>query len=462
MRQSIIIKYECGSEQPVGDMIKIVGLVKAKYLIPVIDHLNLEANPRSSKTGSVTDAIRETIENEPILFPLKSKGILLATSNYERLERKRLKITPMNPEIEGILDGGHNTLAIGLHILEHVLEYSGKVMPRSVKTWDDFKNFWNNNRYLIDDYLEVLRNEGDQKEFSFLVPVELLVPKDVDDLACVNAFKNDLLEICAARNNNVQLQLSAKANQRGYFDELKDLMDEHNSSVSNRIEWKTNDGGELKVQDIIALSWVPLNLVTPVKDENGRMLEPVTANKLYGGKASCLSQYEKLMSSPQVTVEDDGNYKRKLINKEVLSALKITVELPELYDYIYSEFPKLYNLSGGSYGSITAVKRLNEKRKVKRTPFLRNDIDKLSPDGFITPLVYGLQALLVNVEKDGERCIKWSQPPMPFLISNLDKIVKHYAGILSICDYDPQKVGKAHQSYELALAGFKMAIAGII
>lgn len=77
----------------------------------------------------------------------------------------------------------------------------------------------------------------------------------------------------------------------------------------------------------------------------------------------------------------------------------------------------MYNLSGGSYGSITAVKRLNEKRKVKRTPFLRNDIDK---------------------------------------------IVKHYAGILSICDYDPQKVGKAHQSYELALAGFKMAIAGII
>lgn len=462
MRQSIIIKYECGSEQPVGDMIKIVGLVKAKYLIPVIDYLNLEANPRSSKTGSVTDAIQETIENDPLLFPLKSKGILLATSNYERLERQRFKITPMNPEIEGILDGGHNTLAIGLHILKRVFDYNGKAIPRSVRTWDEFKNFWNDNRYLLDAYLEVLRNEGDQKEFSFLVPVELLVPRDVDDLVCVNAFKNDLLEICAARNNNVQLQLSAKANQRGYFDTLKQLMDKHNSSISDRIEWKTNDGGELKVQDIIALCWIPLNLVTPVKDENGRVLEPVTSNKLYGGKASCLSQFEKLMSSPQVTSEDDGNYKRKLINNEVLSALKIAVELPELYDYIYSEFPQLYNMAGGSYGRITAVKSLNEKRKVKRTPFMRNEIDVLSPDGFIIPLVYGMQALLKNVEEDGERCIKWSQPPMKFLVNNLDKIVNHYAGILSICDYDPQKVGKAHQSYTQALAGFKMAIAGII
>lgn len=31
-----------------------------------------------------------------------------------------------------------------------------------------------------------------------------------------------------------------------------------------------------------------------------------------------------------------------------------------------------------------------------------------------------------------------------------------------MCDYDPQKVGKNSQSYEQSLAGFKMAIAGIL
>ena len=51
---------------------------------------------------------------------------------------------------------------------------------------------------------------------------------------------------------------------------------------------------------------------------------------------------------------------------------------------------------------------------------------------------------------------------MVFLHNNLEKIVAHYAGIFSMCDYDPQKIGKNPQSYAQALAGFKMAIAGIL
>ena len=48
------------------------------------------------------------------------------------------------------------------------------------------------------------------------------------------------------------------------------------------------------------------------------------------------------------------------------------------------------------------------------------------------------------------------------LRNNLGKIVKSYSGIISMCDYDPQKVGKNAQSYEQALGSFKMAIAGIL
>ena len=81
-----------------------------------IDILDLEANPRSSATGPVTAAIQESIENDPETFPFKTKGILLASSQYERLDRGRIKITPDNLQIEGILDGGHNTLAIGWYL----------------------------------------------------------------------------------------------------------------------------------------------------------------------------------------------------------------------------------------------------------------------------------------------------------------------------------------------------------
>lgn len=461
-RASSIIKFDFSTEQTVGEITKIVGFTKAKYLIPIIDVLDLDANPRSSKTGPVTDAIQESIKTDPMVFPFKTKGILLAVSQYERLDRGRIKITPDNPDIEGILDGGHNTLAIGLYILQKSMEYKGVSFPKGAKTWDDFKQLWQAHRTLIDEYLDALRENPDIGSFSFYVPLELLVPRSTEELASIEAFKNDLLEICAARNNNVQLQVSAKANQLGYFDTLKSLMDKHNSDLSNRIEWKTNDGGDIKAQDIIALSWIPLSLITPVKDANGRTLEPVLAQSIYSGKGSCLKQFEKLMSSPEVTTETTADYKRELKNLEVVSAFKIAVELPELYDYIYEIFPKLYNAAGGSYGRITAVKKLNERCKNKKAPFTEVEIETLSPEGFVVPLVYGLQALMENRVVDGRNKICWTQPPKTFLDNNLKKIVAHYIGLFSMCDYDPQKIGKSPQSYAQALAGFKMAIAGIL
>lgn len=458
-KKSVIIKFDFSSEQTVGEITKIVGLTKATYLIPVIDILDLEANPRSSATGPVTAAIQDSIESAPETFPFKTKGILLASSQYEHLERDRVKITPDNLQIEGILDGGHNTLAIGLYILRAAQAFKGAPHSKGQKTWSSFKEEWKANRDLIDEYLEALRKDPSIGNLSFFIPVELLVPRQADDPLCVEAFRNDLLEICAARNNNVQLHISDKANQLGYYDTLKSLMDAHNPTLSNRIQWKSNEGGEIKAQDIIALAWIPLNLISPVKDSHGRTIEPVLAQNTYRGKGGCLTQFEKLMSSPDVTVETSADYKRELRNSEVRTAFKIAVELPELYDYIYEMFPRFYNAAGGIYGRITAVKTLNDKRKDKKTPYTEKEIETVSPDGFITPLVYGLQALMEN---DGNNEIRWKQAPMDFLRNNLDKIVAHYAGIFSMCDYDPQKIGKNPQSYAQALAGFKMAIAGIL
>lgn len=218
-----------------------------------------------------------------------------------------------------------------------------------------------------------------------------------------------------------------------------------------KVEWKTNEGGDIKVQDIIALSWIPLNLVT---NNQGKKIEWIAPNKLYSAKGNCLNQFNKLMSSSEVTSESEINYKRILTNSEVETAFEITAQLPKLYDYIYTNFPILYNASGGSYGRITAVKKLNDKRKIKVSPFEGNPIDTLSPDGFIVPLVYGLQALMENTCENGKQQIKWIQDPMEFLEKNLAKIVAKYAGNLAQCDYDPQKVGKSPQNYKNSIAAF--------
>lgn len=461
--KAIIIKFETPTEQCVGNVTKIVGLVQAKFFVPIIDSLNLGANPRSAKTGAITDAIQETISNTPELFPFMSKGVLLASSRYERLERNRIRIDPANLQIEGILDGGHNTLAIGLYILGQALEYHGESLSKSAKNWDTFKTLWKTCRNNIESYLrDIQRGETDNK-LDFLVPVELLVPRDTNDASCVYSFVNNLLEICEARNNNAELQLTAKVNQKGYFDALQALMETHNPVIAKRIEWKTNEGGYIKAQDIIAISWLALNLIEPVRDETlEKKVEPVAPNKMYSAKGACLKQFEKLMSSPDVTGIADDGYHAKLLNEEVKSAFKVVVELPDLYDYIYENFPKCYNANGGKFLAITACKELNKKRKNKVTPYKGKKIDMISPDGFIVPLFYGLQALLGKREVNGKMNIYWKQPPMSFLQDNFMQIVKDYMGNLELCNYDPQKVGKAQKIYDDALKTFKMSIAGLL
>lgn len=450
------------SEQTVKDITKFVGLITAKSFISVIDNLNLDANPRSSKTGAVTDAIQDTIENQPDLFPFMTKGILLAASDYKVLEGNYIKIVPDDLKIEGILDGGHNTLAIGLYILKEALHHNNEAMPTGSKKWDDFKRIWVAKRNPITKYLEDSQ-KNNIDVLDFLIPVELLVPRNIEDFDCLMSFKNNLLDICEARNNNAELQLSAKANQKGYFDELKRLMNEEDPAIEKRIEWKTNDGGVIKVQDLIALAWIPLNLIDSVSSVVDGIQKPprVSPWNLYSGKQTCMKAFEKLMSSPDVTDESGDGYKRTLLNEEVKSALKITVEIPKLYDYIYKEFPSCYNAAGGRFNAITAAKSKNDKVKNKKEPFSGKKIETVTPDGFIAPLVYGLQALIVKQTVNGYPVFGWSQDPMDFLRNNLRKIVASYFGVLGMCNYDPQKVGKAQQSYTTALIAFKMAIAGI-
>lgn len=441
----VIIRFEHAAEQVHGSIKRIVGFAQAKSLLPLFDAADLEANPRSAKWGPVTAAIVESIEHDPEIFPFKTKGILVGTADYEALQRQRFDLRFSDPGTEGILDGGHNMLAIGTHVL--VAAVGDEKLLKRIKTWDDFKNAWDDNRQAV---------ESIKDELTFLVPVELLVPADLEDEDVVAEFRSELLEICSARNNNAELTEETKANQRGFYEAIKAALPR---SVADRIEWKSNiAGGDVKVRDIIALSWIPLSKLEslPVK--------PPAPQNIYRNKGECAKLFNKLMGNEGISERAADGPTYTLHDARVRSAIRILGDLPALYDKIYAAFPDAYNKAGGNFGRIgivrlyDAAKRKDKNRKHLRsrpqTHFTDQDVDYSYPDGLIMPLVWGLRALMEV--KGGE--VRWRTDPVAFLDRHLKDIAQNYKLVLEMSRFDPQKLGKNEASYGFAESQFETAL----
>jgi hypothetical protein len=422
-----------------------IGFVRARELLQLFDAADLEANPRSAKAGQVTDDIIESIEDTPEIFVFKTKGILIGASSYERLQRNRYRLVFENTKIEGILDGGHNALAIGTHIL--VAATGDEAVKRKARRWSDFKDLWAELRDEIETLRKIKPGEDgyDSNAIDFLVPIEVLVPSDPEDEDAVARFNASLLSICSARNNNVQLTLETKAAKKGFYEDLQKALPQ---KISERVEWKSNDGGDIKVRDLIALTWIPLSAlkldyVTDVLPQN-----------IYRNKGECAKLFDELMSDDRVSKPTSGEYTRAVHNKSIKSALSLAGELPELYDKIYKDFPAAYN-DEGRFGKLAIVKMAKAMKTKPTSHFTEMPVDYSYPDGLIMPLVYGLKVLMKSNE---EGMIEWTHDPVKFLDKNLSAIVRKYRVILDAYGFDPQKVGKSQGSYELVIDAYKTAL----
>lgn len=443
----ILIRFDQGqvAEQVEGPVRRIVGFVKARNMLALFDAGDLEANPRSAKAGPVTDAIIDSIVETPETFPFKTKGVLVGAANYEKLERNRFELKFENLKIEGILDGGHNMLAIGTHILRLATANEKLRLAR----WPDFKASWEKNRDLVEDLRKASPEEGGEGALDFLVPLEVLVPSNLENPLVMDDFTSSLLDICAARNNNVELRLETKANQKGFYEEFRRFLPPF---IGNRVEWKTNDGGDIKVRDLIALAWIPLSLVDLPKDEEGRSIEPPVPQNIYRNKGECVKLFDRLMSSAAVSKQTGGEYRHELHNVQVGSALQLAAELPLLYDRIYKAFPEAYNDGTGRFGGLTVVKQAKDMRTKPITHFTSQPVNYSYPDGLIMPLVYGLRSL---IERSPDGRLRWKMDPNGFLDGCFPSIVKKYRVIMDAFRADPQKIGKNEGSYHLVLDAFE-------
>lgn len=435
----------CG-RQTIGSTYRLTGVVKLKQIIKLIDVLDLEANPRESRIGKITSDIIESLETTPDLFWVKSKGLLLAATKYRELDGDRFEITFEDPNLEGVLDGGHNLLAIGTFFLSKVLENEADLKElKKAKVWGEFKSLFQKHRSSIESYLSDVQNDS---ELGTLIPVELLLPKS-DDPLDVDNFDDALLEIQIARNNNAQLKQETKSNQEGLYEPLKNSIPK---KISDRIEWKSNqEGADIKAADVVALAWIPISaLEIDVSDSLGKITPP-NPTATYSSKGECVNRYHRYMSSSDVTTD---TVPREIKNNPVMSALKLAGDMPELFDLIYELFPSMYNNKDGKFGSISAVKKLNSKKGKKFTKYLEKSVEYRYPEGFISPLVYGLKSL-IKVEDRGQ--VTWVTDPIKFVKDHLLSVVEGYMGVIKENDFDPQKVGKSSLAYEHALNAFELA-----
>ena len=445
MTSQVILKIEQCGEQVYGPVRKIIGLLGPKAFCHLIDVADLSANPRSAKRGSVTSEIETSLDETPDLFPAKTKGILLASSSYRVLDRQRYQLNFVDTDAEGLLDGGHNALAIGRHVLREAGLQPGEL--KKISDWDDFVSSWKSKRQAISEVEDVL---------DFHVPVEIQVPAHMQDQGVVDEFRTSLLEIGAARNNNVQLTDETKANKQGLYDELKGFLP---AELANRVEWKANEGGEIKVSEIVALCWIPLSKLTL---PDGIRVNP---NQIYRNKGVCVEAFNELLRHDKVSTKVEGGYERKLENESVRSALRIGANLPDVYDQLVRQFPEAYNKAGGSFGRITAVRMYDSEKakenkkylkKKPHSPFYGREMSYTCPDGFVVPFLYGMRALM---QVDDKGLVSWRHDPTAFLASRLVEVMRSYKLVIELGDFDPQKVGKNISAYQFAESTISAALA---
>lgn len=410
---------------------KFISSISSFNFIKLLNQADNKVNPRIASINKITKSIHETLDKSPELFWYKSKGLLLATESCELLDRNRIKLSFNNLDYEGIMDGGHNTFAIAIFIIE-------KLFDKKLKKWDECKEFWDKN------YDELIKRFKEREsEFNFSIPIEVITPNDED--GSLEQFYDFISEICSARNNNVQLKETAKGNQVGYYDYLKEILDNDFDII-----WKTGDSGKIKSEDVISLASLGLIFLK----NNGKLpkdLKSLNKISIYSQKSKCVDFFNNVLSHNQISTEEKGKF--ILQDPAVKSALSLTKDILSFFDRMYVDFPSLYHkATPGKFGRITAV---NNKKKGRVPFYTTTDMaDYQYSFGFFYPIVAGLTNLMGYDERNNE--VFWRVNPKNLDLQTLE--LNQYVNIIKLVNFDPQKIGKGDVFYKEAETVFERVI----
>ena len=335
---------------PKGKHIKYVCYVQASS-IPQEMADWMETNPREQKmTTNVAVKIKDSLRDNPYFHEL-NRGILISSlSTMWDNKTEELIITFDNPEIHGNIDGGHTLRAI--------LEAKSK-------------NYLPDDRYVFFEIFEGIES-----------PVEL----------------------AAARNTSVQVDLKSIAELENSFEVLKEALS--NNVFYNRIQFKMNehyneDGIDpIDVREIISIILMFSQEIYPYKNADG-VLSDVQPMQCYSGKEASLKKFLK---------QNGGAAEKQKIDREnmVKNMMPIIPDIFALWEKIETSFASVSNSTEKRFGTRKYTK-YDGGKVVGKSFLMQQDLQYYIPKGLMYPVVGAFRAL---VQRNADGTYYWKKNPI--------------------------------------------------
>ena len=335
---------------PKGKHVKYVCYVQANSIPQEMSDW-METNPREQKmTTNVANKIKDSLRDNEYFHEL-NRGILISSlSTTWDNKTEELTISFDNPEIHGNIDGGHTLRAI--------LEAKSK-------------NYLSNDKFVFFEIFEGIES-----------PVEL----------------------AAARNTSVQVDLKSIAELENSFEILKEALS--NNSFYNRIQFKMNehynDEGidPIDVREIISILLMFSQEIYPYKTADG-VLSDVQPMQCYSGKEASLKKFLK---------QNGGMEGQQKIDREnmIRNMMPIIDDIFTLWEKIETSFASVSNGTGRRFGTRKYTKY--DGGKVVGKSFLQQqDLQYYIPKGLMYPVVGSFRAL---VQRNTDGTYYWKKNPI--------------------------------------------------
>ena len=351
---TLIAKSFKKMDDPTGSSegrVKYVCYVKANS-IPQEMNDWFSTNPREQKMSTnVAKKITESLRDNENFHEL-NRGVLISALDVKYdTASKELCMTFDNPEVHGNIDGGHTLRAILTANVSHTLS---------------------ENRYVF---------------FEIITGIDSPV------------------ELAAARNTSVQVDLKSIAELENSFEEIKTAFED--LPFANRIQYKMNEHyndeniNPIDVREIIAITAMFSQSMYPYKTSLGTLNETQPI-QCYSGKETTLRKF--------LNMDSDDKAKQKVNRDTMVKNMRPLIkDIFKLWEVVECEFAVTANSINRRYGT-RKYSKYHGGDTVGYSMFEETPVQYVIPKGLMYPLIGSFRALVTINEETG--MYEWKKNPI--------------------------------------------------